>query len=187
MKILLLFLLSVLPRAAMAKNLAEPKPEDATRAMIQLLGHHGIVMFGEIHSSKQEYEWLCKLVKTPGFANQVDDIVVEFGNALYQKSVDRYVTGENVPFDQVQKAWRNTIGSVPPVSPVYGWFYQSVREANLQVLASTGSDSLWEVHQAIGTRSRQRKISLPTRHSANNGICMWLRMRFWPDIIAHCS
>jgi hypothetical protein len=71
-------------------------------------------------------------VKTPGFANQVDDIVIEFGNALYQKSVDRYVTGENVPFDQVQKAWRNTIGSVPPVSPVYGWFYQSVREANLQ-------------------------------------------------------
>src|SRR5437016_6244954 len=56
-----------------------------------------------------------------------------------------------------------------------------------KVLASTGSDSLWEVHQAIGTRSRQRKISLPTRHNENSGICMWLKMKFWPDIIVHCS
>jgi hypothetical protein len=100
--------------------------------MIQLFDTHDIVMFGEIHSSKQEYEWLCKLVKTPGFSDHVDDIVVEFGNALYQKDVDRYVAGEDVPFDQVQKAWRNMIGSIPPVSPVYGWFYQAIREANLR-------------------------------------------------------
>jgi len=132
MKVFLLSLLTILPQIAMAKNLAEPKPEDATRAMIRLLGHHDIVMFGEIHSSKQEYEWLCKLVKTPGFADHVDDIVVEFGNALYQKSVDRYVAGEDVPFEQIQKAWRNMIAAVPSVSPVYGWFYRAVREANLQ-------------------------------------------------------
>jgi hypothetical protein len=118
--------------SASDENVAEPKPEDAIRAMIRLLSHRDIVMFGEIHSSKQEYEWLCKLVKTPAFADQVDDIVVEFGNALYQKDADRYVDGEDVPFDQVQKAWRNTIGSIPPVSPVYGWFYQAVRDANLQ-------------------------------------------------------
>jgi hypothetical protein len=132
MKILPLVVLIVLQQIAMAQNVAEPKPEDATRAMIRLFDYHDIVMFGEIHSSKQEYEWLCKLVKTPGFADHVDDIVVEFGNALYQKDVDRYLAGNDVPFEQVQKAWRNMIVSVPPVSPVYGWFYQSVREANLQ-------------------------------------------------------
>ena len=132
MKVFLPSLLTILPQIAMAKNLAERKPEDATRAMIRLLGHHDIVMFGEIHSSKQEYEWLCKLVKTPGFADHVDDIVVEFGNALYQKNVDRYVAGEDVPFEQIQKAWRNMIAAVPSVSPVYGWFYRAVREANLQ-------------------------------------------------------
>ncbi len=132
MKILPLFVLTVLQQIAMSQNVVEPKPEDATRAMIRLFDHHDIVMFGEIHSSKQEYEWLCKLVKTPGFSDHVDDIVVEFGNALYQKDVDRYVAGNDVSFEQVQKAWRNMIVSVPPVSPVYGWFYQAVREANLQ-------------------------------------------------------
>jgi hypothetical protein len=107
-------------------------PQDATNAMIHLFQSHNIVMLGEVHGNKQEYEWLCGLVKTPEFADRVDDIVVEHGNSLYQETVNRYIAGENVPIDRVQKAWRNMISSVPPVSPAYGWFYRAIREANLQ-------------------------------------------------------
>src|SRR5579859_3552695 len=106
--------------------------ENASSAMIRLFQTHDIVMFGEVHDSEQEYEWLCKMVKTPGFAGHVDDIVVEFGNTLYQKTVDRYVAGEDVPFDEVQKAWRNMVADAEPVSPVYGWLYKAVREANME-------------------------------------------------------
>ncbi len=88
--------------------------------MIEAISAHQVVMFGETHGNKQEYEWLCELVKTPAFADRVDDIVVEFGNSLYQKTVDRYIAGEDVPQSQVEKAWRNMIGAVGPVSPVYG-------------------------------------------------------------------
>ena len=108
-----------------------PKPEDATSAMIKLFDTHDIVMFGEVHGSEQEYAWLCKLVSNPEFADRVDDIVVEFGNSLYQKTVDRYIAGGNVPMEQVQKAWRNMVLSVVPVQPVYEQFYKAVREANL--------------------------------------------------------
>lgn len=118
------------------RNAAAPQgqvqPQDATQAMIQAISAHQIVMFGETHGNKQEYEWLCKLVKTPAFADRVDDIVVEFGNSLYQKTVDRYIAGEDIPQAQVEKAWRNMIGAVGPVSPVYGWFYQAVRASNLE-------------------------------------------------------
>lgn len=107
-------------------------PQDATNAMIHLFQTHNIVMLGESHGNRQEYEWLCQLVKTPAFADSVDDIVVEHGNALYQQTVDRYIAGEDIPSGQVQKAWRNMISSVPSVSPVYGSFYQAIREANLQ-------------------------------------------------------
>ena len=100
--------------------------------MIRLFQTHDIVMFGEVHNSQQEYEWLCKLVKTPGFSDHVDDIVVEFGNALDQNTVDRYVAGEAVPFDEVQKAWRNMVADAEPVSPVYGWLYKAVRESNME-------------------------------------------------------
>jgi hypothetical protein len=110
----------------------QPIPQNATSSMIQAFNDHDVVMFGELHGNQQEYEWLCRLVRTPEFADRVDDIVVEFGNSLYQPTVDRYIAGDDVPADQVQIAWRNMIASVPPVSPVYGWFYQAIREANLE-------------------------------------------------------
>jgi hypothetical protein len=108
-----------------------PKPENATVAMLRAFKTHNIVMLGETHDNKQLYEWLSTLVATPEFADQVDDIVMEMGNSLYQKSVDRYVSGEDVPLEQVQKAWRNTMVSGPQ-SPVYAWFYRAVREANMK-------------------------------------------------------
>ena len=124
--------LVLLAMHAAAQAGPETKPEPATSAMIQLLRSHQIVMFGETHANKQEYEWLSSLVQTPEFAEHVDDIVVEFGNSLYQKSVDRYIAGEDVPLGQVQRAWRNVIGAVGPVSPVYAQFYQAVRAANMR-------------------------------------------------------
>ena len=109
-----------------------PKLENATTAVTRAFESHDIVMLGEIHGNKQEYEWLRSLVANPEFADRVDDIVVEFGNSLYQKSVDRYVSGEDVPLEQVQKAWLNTVGAIGPPSPVYASLYLAVRETNLK-------------------------------------------------------
>jgi hypothetical protein len=67
----------------------DPKLENANTAVLRAFEAHDIVLFGEIHGNKQEYEWLRSLVASPEFADQVDDIVMEFGNSLYQKSVDR--------------------------------------------------------------------------------------------------
>ena len=110
----------------------DPKPQDATAAVLQAFETHNIVIIGEAHGNKQEYEWLSSLVGTPEFADRVDDIVMEFGNSLYQKSVDRYIAGEDVPIEQVQKAWRNTVGGIGAPSPVSGWLYEAVREANMK-------------------------------------------------------
>jgi hypothetical protein len=110
----------------------DPKVENATTAVVRAFETYNIVMFGEIHGNKQEYEWLRSLVATPEFADRVDDIVVETGNSLYQQSVDRYVSGEDVPLEQVQKAWRNVVGVIGPPSPVYASLYQVVRETNLK-------------------------------------------------------
>ena len=33
---------------------------------------------------------------------------------------------------EVQKAWRNMVADAEPVSPVYGWLYKAVREANME-------------------------------------------------------
>lgn len=109
----------------------QAQPQDASRAIIQAFDNHTIVMFGEVHENKQEYEFLRALVSSPQFADKVDDIVVEYGNSLYQKAVDRYIAGEDVPIEEVQRAWRNTM-ALGPVSPVYPSLYEAVRQVNRQ-------------------------------------------------------
>jgi hypothetical protein len=128
---LLLVVLALVP-GLICRAQESPKPQDATTAVLRAFQTHDIVMIGEIHGNKQEYEWFRSLVSTPEFADRVDDIVLEMGNSLYQKSVDRYVSGEDVPPEQVQKAWRNTVGGIGPQSPVVAWFYQAVRETNMK-------------------------------------------------------
>jgi hypothetical protein len=109
-----------------------PKLENATTAVVRAIETHDIVIFGEMHGNKQEYAWLRSLVTSPEFADRVDDIVMEMGNSLYQKSVDRYISGEDVPLEQVQKAWLNTVGVVGPPSPVTASLYRAIRAENLK-------------------------------------------------------
>jgi hypothetical protein len=129
---LLLFATLLLVFRSICSAQHDPKPKNATAAVLQAFETHNIVILGEIHGNKQEYEWLRSLVATPEFADRVDDIVMEVGNSLYQKSVDRYIAGEDVPMEQVQKAWRNTVGWIGPPSPVSAWLYEKVRETNLK-------------------------------------------------------
>ena len=117
--------------ACVANSAQDVKPIDATRAIMQAFDTHSIVMFGEVHANKQEYEFLRALVSFPQFADKVDDIVVEYGNSLYQKVVDRYIAGEDVPIEEVQKAWRDTM-ALGPVSPVYPSLYEAIRLVNRQ-------------------------------------------------------
>ena len=128
----LLLVAIALISASICRAQAGPRPEDATTAVVSAFKMHDIVMLGEIHGNKQLYEWLGKLVATPEFADQVDDIVMEFGNSLYQKSVDEYVSGKDVPFEKVEKAWLNTVGSIGPPSPVTASLYKAVRDANMK-------------------------------------------------------
>jgi len=117
--------------ASLCPAQADPSPKNASAAVLQAFETHDIVMLGEIHNNKQEYEWLQSLVANPEFADRVDDVVMELGNSLYQKSVDRYIAGEAVPIEEVQRAWRNTLGLGPP-PPIYGDLYKTVRETNMR-------------------------------------------------------
>src|SRR5436190_23173081 len=103
---------------------ADPSHKNASAVVLQAFETHDVVMLGEIHWNKQEYEWLQSLVANPEFADRVDDVVMEFGNSLYQKSVDRYIAGEAVPIEEVQRTWRNTLGLGDP-PPIYGDLYKT--------------------------------------------------------------
>src|SRR5437764_12613028 len=104
----------LLALASLCLAQADPAPRNASAVVLQAFETHHVVMLGEIHWNKQEYEWLQSLVANPEFADRVDDVVMEFGNSLYQKSVDRYIAGEAVQIEEVQRAARNTRGFGEP-------------------------------------------------------------------------
>jgi hypothetical protein len=124
------FMLISISASCAAQN--QPKLMPATSAILEAFKSHELVMLGETHGNKQEYDWLRSLVATPEFADRVDDIVMEFGNSLYQPEVDRYVSGQDIPLNQVQGAWLDTVASFGAPSPVYASLYKAVREVNMQ-------------------------------------------------------
>lgn len=128
--VVLLMFWSLIPPTMGAQT---PPPQDPVDRIVKLFDTYRVVMLGEIHACRQQYDLLDRLIVAPGFAEHVNDIVVEFGNARYQNVVDRYIAGENVPLEQVQRAWRDPVGAFGPVSPVYGEFFAAVRAANAKL------------------------------------------------------
>jgi len=60
----------------------------------------------------------------------VNDIEVECGNSLYQPVLDRYIAGEDVPFTEVRKVWRDTTQSMCGQSGFFEQLFPLVRAIN---------------------------------------------------------
>lgn len=95
-----------------------------------------VIAFGETHQHKSLYVLLEKILKSKRLQEDVDVIIVEFGNSFYQDLLDRYISGEDVSIDALRLVWRNTLISPNTVwdSPVYEHFFQTVREINKSLL-----------------------------------------------------
>jgi hypothetical protein len=71
------------------------------------------------------------VVRDPRIIGIVNDVVVETGNARYQDLMDRFVRGEDVPYESLRQVWDNTTQQqvatmeidVPP-------FYRAIRAVN---------------------------------------------------------
>ncbi|MEV6350353.1 hypothetical protein [Actinoplanes sp. NPDC051851] len=91
-----------------------------------------VVAIGEVHGQQEHHDALQTLLFDPRLPAVVDDIVVEFGNALYQPTADRFVSGTAVEDRDLRLIWRDTTQS--PVStwdaPMYEQVYRTVRAVN---------------------------------------------------------
>jgi hypothetical protein len=112
-------------------NSDEPKPTKAVEELIKVFDRFPLVALGEVHWSQTEHEFVYLLIKHPDFANKVNDIVVEFGNALYQPIMDRYIAGETVARADLRQVWRNTTQTMMALdAPIYERFFATVRAVN---------------------------------------------------------
>ncbi len=103
--------------------------------VVEALEERWLIAIGENHGHRELYRELEKTLRDPRVQERVNDIVVEFGNALYQEVLDRYVSGNDINLEEVRPVWRNTIVSPSAVwdSPVYEKFFISIRAINREL------------------------------------------------------
>jgi hypothetical protein len=95
---------------------------------------HPLVGIVDYHGLAQEEDFYASLIRDKRFAKDVGNVVVEFGDAAQQDILDRYLSGEDIQYDQLRKVWSDTVGWVPTVTGQgYLNFYAQVREVNLEL------------------------------------------------------
>jgi len=109
----------------------EPTVMDGIEGVLAAFDAYPIVAIGEQHGIQELGAFYVALIQHPEFAQKVDAVVMEYGNALYQEVADRYVAGEDVPYSEVRQIWSDAIGRIPGGTEIlYGQIYAAIREVN---------------------------------------------------------
>jgi hypothetical protein len=114
---------------------AEPKPEPAVSAILVAFDKYEVVGMPEAHGMKDMDDLILSLIRNPSFPEKVNDIAVECGNSMYQALLDRYIAGQDVPFAEAQKVWRNTTQAMCGTSGFFEQFFPLVRAINQKLPA----------------------------------------------------
>jgi hypothetical protein len=106
--------------------------KDIASFLISQFDRFDVVAMGELHTSRADLELRIELIHHKEFATKVGIVVMEGLNALYQSDLDRYVRGEDVPREQIQKVWRDgtQVFSGPTMLTEYEQFLKEIRSAN---------------------------------------------------------
>src|SRR5262245_8701655 len=108
-------------------------PVEPIAAITEAFRTHEVVALGnvEFRGNEQAHAFQVRLIRDPRFAASANDILVEFGNSGYQDMVDRFVRGEDVPYDSLRRAWQNTTQVEYEWDlPIYEDFFRAVRSVN---------------------------------------------------------
>ncbi len=117
---------------AQQPDLPSPKVVNAVDGVLDAFHTHPLVGIGDWHGLAQEEDFYADLIKDPRFGSDVGNIVIEFGDASQQQTIDRYVAGEDIPYDQLRKVWTDTVGWIPTVTALgYINLFAQIRAVNM--------------------------------------------------------
>jgi hypothetical protein len=117
---------------ALSQSASGDKPVPGVEGVLAAFARAPIVALADVHRDDAMAGFRLQLIRHSGFTAVTRDVAVEWGNALYQPLLDRFVAGQDVPLDTVRQIWRNAIGNLNGIfdSPVYEQFIVAVRDVN---------------------------------------------------------
>ena len=83
-------------------------PRAAIAAIVDAYRQYRIVGIGDAHGNQLGEAFQLALIRDPSFRAVVNDVIVEFGNSRYQDLADRFVRGENLAPEALQRIWLDT-------------------------------------------------------------------------------
>ena len=115
-----------------ATQLEPATPLDPIAGILGAFESHDVVAMsgGAAHGHQQGHELIVRLLADPQLGRKIDDVVVEWGNGLYQDVIDRYTAGEDVSHTELKQVWQNTTHEVMWDPPIYEEFFRAVRLIN---------------------------------------------------------
>jgi hypothetical protein len=126
-----------LPRLLVARvgaqevALPEAKPVDPVVAIIDAFRMHPLVAVADPHGNEQVHAFRLALIRDPRLADVVNDVVIEFGTARYQDVMDRFISGQDVPYSALRRVWEDTTQiEFDWDLPVYEEFFRAIRAVN---------------------------------------------------------
>lgn len=114
-------------RLATVMTVSEPSAFDG---ILEAFNRYDIVALDEPHGDQVASDFRIELIHQPALAEKVDEIAFESGNSLYQKVLDRYISGEEVPHEEIAAVWRNTTQVGCCDSGLIEQFFSEVRKVN---------------------------------------------------------
>ncbi len=110
---------------------ADPQVVNAVDGLFAAFETHSIVAIGDQHGVQELGDLYQALLRNPRFPEIVDAVVLEYGNARYQDLIDRYMNGENVPYEDLRHVWSDAVGRVPGGTEImYIQLYTTLRAIN---------------------------------------------------------
>jgi hypothetical protein len=132
-----LMILAQSPRALFcqndqSENASPPTVSPAADGIFAAFQRRPIVALSDDHGMAQEEDFYASLARDKRFPDAVGNVVVEFGDAAQQATLDRYLAGDAIPYEDLRSVWSDTVGWIPTVNALgYVNFFAQVRAVNL--------------------------------------------------------
>jgi len=116
-----------------AQEIAWPdaQPVDPVDAIVDAFRTHPLVAVADPHGNEQVHAFRLALIRDPRLAGVVNDVVVECGTAQYQDVMDRFISGQDVPYTALRHVWEDTTQiEFDWDLPIYEELFRTIRAVN---------------------------------------------------------